>query len=64
MRTMTAGATLVLPRPDHDLAAQIIALSDPDLAEALDAYKKEMNRKVEQKAEKIRQEFESDNSQM
>lgn len=35
------------------LAAQILALNDPDLAQQLDAYKKDMEKKVEQKAQKL-----------
>jgi phosphoribosylamine--glycine ligase len=38
------------------LAAQILALSDPDLSAKLDAYKQEMADKVEQKAKKIEDE--------
>jgi phosphoribosylamine--glycine ligase len=35
------------------LAAQILALSDPDLAEKLAAYKTEMAAQIDQKAKKI-----------
>jgi phosphoribosylamine--glycine ligase len=38
------------------LAAQILALSDPDLSAKLDAYKQEMADKVERKAKKIEDE--------
>jgi len=37
------------------LAAQILALSDPELGNALEAFKKEMAAQVEQKAKKLRQ---------
>jgi phosphoribosylaminoimidazole carboxylase PurE protein len=36
------------------LAAQILALSDPDLAQRLQAYKKELAKQVDQKARKLK----------
>ena len=56
-------ATMAIGKPGAAnagiLAAQIIALSDPKFSDALDEYKREMNRKVQQKAEKIQEEFRS-----
>nr|WP_275541217.1 5-(carboxyamino)imidazole ribonucleotide mutase [Desulfonema ishimotonii] len=50
-------ATMALGKPGAKnagiLAAQIIALSDPELAEKLDAFKAEMARQVEKKAEEL-----------
>lgn len=54
-------ATMAIGKPGARnagiFAAQILAVSDQAIAGALEEYKEEMNRKVEQKAEKIQKEY-------